>query len=95
MEKSKAILAVFDVRGMTSAQYERTIKDLEAAGAGNPRGRKYHVASSKEGGLFIVDVWESAELLNEFSKTLVPILQKAGVTPAQPQIYPVHNIIKG
>ena len=89
------IVAVFEVPGMTSEQYDRSIKELESAGAGNPKGRLYHVASSKSGGWFVVDVWESDELLNQFAQTLMPILQKIGVTPPQPQVYPVHNIIKG
>jgi hypothetical protein len=89
------VVAVFDVPGMTSAQYDRVIKDLETAGVGSPKGRLYHVASSKEGGWFVVDVWESAELLNQFAQTLMPILQKAGVTPPQPQVYSVHKIIRG
>lgn len=90
-----AIIALFDAPGMTSEQYDQVIKDLEAAGEGSPKGRLYHVASSKAGGWFVIDVWESAELLDRFAKTLIPILQKNGVTPAQPQVYPVHNIIKG
>lgn len=90
-----AIAAVFDVPGMTSAQYDKVIKDLEAAGEGSPEGRLYHLASSKEGGWFVVDVWESPELLNQFAQTLMPTLQKAGVTPPEPQVYPVHNIIEG
>ncbi len=43
----------------------------------------------------VTDVWESAELLAEFGKTLMPILIKAGVTPAEPQVHPVHNTIAG
>jgi len=89
------VVAVFDVPGMTSAQYDQVIKNLEAAGAGSPKGRLHHVASSKEGGWFVVDVWESAELLNQFAQTLMPLLQKAGVTPPQPQVYPAHNVIRG
>ncbi len=90
-----AIIALFDAPGMTSAQYDQVVKDLEAAGEGSPKGRLYHVASSKTGGWFVMDVWESAELLDRFAKTLIPILQKNGVTPPQPQVYTVHNIIKG
>jgi quercetin dioxygenase-like cupin family protein len=74
-----AITAVFDIPGMTSKQYDQTIKDLEAAGAGAPKGRLYHVANSKAGGWFVVDVWESEELLGAFAQTLMPILQKNGV----------------
>ena len=90
-----AIVAVFDIAGMTSEQYDRTVRDLEAAGLGNPDGRLYHLAASKEGGWFVADVWESGEHLNRFAKKLIPILQAAGVTPAEPQVLPVHNIIAG
>lgn len=90
-----AITAVFDIPGMTSKQYDQTVKDLEAAGAGAPKGRLFHVASSKPGGWFVVDVWESEESMGAFAQTLIPILQKSGVTPQQPQIYSVHNVIKG
>ena len=89
------IIAVFDVAGMTAGQYDQVIKDLEAAGEGSPKGRLYHVASSKAAGWFVVDVWESGELLDRFAQTLMPILQKNGVTPPQPQVYPVHIVIKG
>ena len=89
------IIAVFELAGMTASQYDQVIKDLAAAGQGSPKGRLHHVAASKAGGWFVVDVWESPELLNEFAQTLMPILQQKGVTPPQPQVYPVHNIIKG
>lgn len=93
--KNNPIIVVFDVPGMTPEQYDQVIKDLEAAGAGSPRGRLYHVASAKTDGWLVVDVWESAERLDQFAQTLMPSLQKVGVTPPQPQIYPTHNIIKG
>jgi hypothetical protein len=35
------IVAVFDL-GSTSAQYDQVIRDLEAAGAGEPKARLYH-----------------------------------------------------
>ena len=90
-----AIVAVFDVSGMTSAQYEQTINDLENAGLGNPDGRIHHVAASTEDGWFVADIWESGEQLEKFSESLIPILQRAGVTPAEPKIYQVHNTIIG
>ena len=34
-----AILTVFNVTSMTAAQYDRVLKDLEAAGQGKPKGR--------------------------------------------------------
>jgi hypothetical protein len=61
-----AIVAVFDAGGMTAEQYNQTIKALEDAGLGNPDGRLYHVAASKDGGSFVVDVWKSEEQFNKF-----------------------------
>ncbi|MDE3057132.1 MAG: hypothetical protein KGJ59_04150 [Bacteroidota bacterium] len=90
-----AIVALFDVPGMSSGQYDNTIKELESIGEGDPRGRLHHVAFSKKSGWFVVDVWESEELLNRFAQKLIPILQKNGVTPPSVETYPVHKIIKG
>ena len=91
-----SILAVFHLLSMNTEKYDQAIKDLEAAGHGNPEGRLYHVASLQEDGSIIVtDIWESAELLDEFSKPLIPILENAGVTPVEPKVYPVHNVIEG
>ena len=81
---------------MTAEKYDQATAALAAAGQGNPKGRMYHVASLQEDGSVIVtDVWESPELLDEFGKTLIPILQNTGVTPVAPQVFPVHNIMEG
>jgi len=91
-----AILAVFNIPSMNAESYTRGVNALEAAGVGSPNGRLYHVASLLEGGgLIINDVWESAELLEKFSKTLIPILIDSGVEPVEPKIYQVHNTIQG
>lgn len=89
------ITVVFDMPNVTSAQYDDVIRSLEAAGAANPKGRLYHLASAKEEGWLVVDVWESDELLNQFAQTLIPIMQEAGVISPQPKVYPLHNLIAG
>jgi hypothetical protein len=91
-----SILTVFNLSTMSAEKYKKAIRDLEAAGQGKPKGRLYHIASSQEDGSTIVtDIWESAELLDEFGKTLISTLNKVGVTPVQPQVYPVLNVIEG
>jgi hypothetical protein len=81
---------------MTADKYNKTIKGLEEAGEGNPTGRLYHVATlQNDGSVIVTDIWESAELLDQFGKTLIPVLQNAGVEPVQPTVYPVHNYIQG
>lgn len=89
-----AVTVLFQVPDMTKAQYDRVIKELKAKGLGAPAGRMYHVASATDDGWLVVDVWESEAKLGKFAETLMPTLVAAGVTPPQPKIYPVHNIIK-
>ena len=90
MEK---IVAQFNVVGFKPEQYRQVLKDLEAAGKEKYEGRLLHIAAQQSDGLFITDVWESKEALDRFSETLVPIMIQNGVTPAQPILHPVHNII--
>ena len=91
-----AIITVFNLSTMTTEKYNQAIRGLEAAGQGKPKGRLYHVAARQEDGSTVVtDIWESAALLEEFGKTLIPVLNKAGVTPVQPMVYPVLNVIEG
>jgi hypothetical protein len=91
-----SIITVFNLSTMNAEKYNQAIRGLEAAGHGKPKGRLYHIAARQEDGSFIVtDIWESAKLLEEFGKTLVPTLNKAGVTPVEPKVYPVHNVIEG
>jgi len=81
---------------MTAEKYEQTIRGLEEAGQGKPKGRLYHIATPQEDGSMIVtDIWQSPELLEEFGKTLIPVLNRVGVTPVQPKVYPVLNVIAG
>ena len=91
-----AILTVFNLPTMNAQNYDQVVKNLESAGYGKPKGRLYHTASLQEDGSMIVtDVWESAELLTELGEALIPALQKAGVTPVEPTVYAIHNIIEG
>ena len=91
-----AIVTVFKLTTMTPEKYDGVIADLEQAGAGNPPGRLYHVASVAEAGHMIVtDVWESAQKLEAFGDKLIPVLHKNGVTPVQPEVTGVRGIIVG
>ncbi len=90
-----AILVIHDGSEDTLANYDTVIKQLEAAGLGQPPERLFHVAARKGSGYVVTDVWESQEALDRFSETLGPLLQQAGTPPSEPQIYPVHNRITG
>jgi hypothetical protein len=75
--------------------YDEAIKQLQAAGAGAPKGRTYHVALESDGNIQVFDVWESQADFEAFGATLVPILTGLGVDPGEPMVAPVHNIIEG
>ena len=85
-----AIVVEFNIPGMTATQYDSVLKDLENKGV--TRWPQYHVAAPSSGGWFVVDVWESQEQFEKFGEVLIPTLQAAGVTPATPEVRPVHNI---
>ena len=79
----------------TPAMYDDAIVRLEAAGAGAPAGRLYHVALESDGLIQVFDVWDSQESFEAFGATLLPIMAELGADPGQPDVAPVHNIIKG
>lgn len=85
----------FTPTGFTPSEYDEAIKRLEAAGAGSPAGRLYHVALDTEGQIQVFDVWDSQESLDAFGETLVPIMTALGADPGQPTVSTVHNIIEG
>jgi len=85
----------FTPSSFTPAQYDDALSRLEAAGAGAPAGRLYHVAMETDGQIQVFDVWDSQESFEAFGETLVPIMAALGSDPGTPQVAPVHNIIKG
>jgi hypothetical protein len=90
-----AITALFTPRSMNASQYDEILKQLENAGAGTPEGRRYHVCFGTGSSLRVLDVWESQETFNAFGQILMPILQRVGVDPGQPDIAEVYNTIQG
>src|ERR1700730_10817572 len=85
----------FTPSSFTPARYDDTLKRLEEAGAGAPPGRLYPVAMEADGLIQVFDVWESEASFEAFGKTLLPIMADLGADPGQPQVSPVHNLIKG
>jgi hypothetical protein len=90
-----AIGIYFEDSKFSTDQYDEAIGQLEAAGAGSPQGRLYHVALENKGEINVFDVWESQEAFDAFGATLMPILQGLGADPGKPVSAPVYNEIKG
>ncbi len=85
----------FTPSGFTQDKYDEAITQLEAAGAGAPEGRSYHVALETNGEIQVFDVWESQAAFDAFGATLVPIMTGLGVDPGEPMVAQVHNVIEG
>jgi hypothetical protein len=81
--------------GFTPELYKKTIKQLEEAGAGKPKGRTYHCALESNGSIQVFDIWDTQEDFDAFGATLVPILSDLGVTLGAPMVATVHNVITG
>lgn len=88
-----AIGIYFNPESMDAVRYEEVIRRLDAAGAGKPAGRQYHVCFGSGSKLQVFDVWDSQASFDKFGATLMPILQEVGVEPGQPMVEPVHNVI--
>jgi hypothetical protein len=81
--------------GFTADKYESALKQLEAAGAGSPKGRTLHVALQSDDAISVFDIWESQEEFDAFGATLIPILTGLGVELGEPMVAQVHNVIRG
>jgi len=87
----------FRPTGFTPEIYDSVLKQLDQAGAGigSVPGRTFHCAMEVDGRIHVFDVWDSMEQFQKFGETLLPIMQKLGVDPGQPQVMTVHNVRNG
>jgi len=90
-----SIVLHFSPSGFPLTTYQEVLKRLEAAGAGSPKGRSYHVCYGDANNVHVTDVWDSMEDFEAFGQTLVPIMTALGADPGQPQIEEVKNVIVG
>jgi hypothetical protein len=90
-----AIGFYFSPSGFTQEKYDEAISKLEAAGAGAPEGRTYHVALETDGQIQVFDIWESQAAFEAFGPTLLPIMAAIGADPGEPMVARVHNVIEG
>ena len=90
-----AFVVKFKPAGFTAEKYKETIKQLNAAGAGAPKGRSYHVCYGDPNDVDITDVWDSMEDFEAFGVTLIPIMKSLGVDTGHPDVQEIHGIVKG
>lgn len=90
-----AFVVRFVPKSMSTQKYDEILRRLEAAGAGAPQGRLYHVAFGDPNELRVSDIWDTRENFERFGQTLMPILQQMGVDPGAPDFIEAYNIIPG
>jgi hypothetical protein len=88
-----AIAMLLEFRGTTVEQYDAVIRDLNLGGKAY-KGGIFHVAGPVEGGVRIVDVWESQEAFDAFLRDkLGAVMQKNNVAPPEVSAWPVRNTL--
>lgn len=88
------IVVHFNGNGMTTAQYDQIIVELQKVTTFPPAGQIAHFCYQTTDGLKVIDVWESAEVFNAFGEKLMPILQKLGINSGQPVVCGLYNYLK-
>ena len=88
-----AIAMIFEAQGVSQAQYDQ-VRNETSPDNTLPAGMLYHVGGPTEGGWRVAEVWESQEAADRyFQETLGQALKRANIN-VQPQVFPVHNIMK-
>ncbi len=94
-----AIGVIFKFDDATVEQYDEACRGLNNGKTMNSLsdwpdgGCLAHVAGATPEGLVVVDVWESEHAFAAFGEKLMPQVVAAGIKPAPPQIFPVHNLV--
>ena len=88
-----AIGIYFAPSSMTVGQYAETVQRLKKAGAGHPKGRRYHACFGEADKVQVFDVWDSQATFDKFAQTLMPILAEMGLSVTAPVVMPIHSVI--
>jgi hypothetical protein len=89
-----SVLIRFAPDSLTAAQYDESIRKLEANGDFPPDGLDYHVCFGHEGNLKVSEIWDSKEQLEAFGERLMPVLSEVGIDPGAPEVIEIYNIVK-
>lgn len=90
-----AIAVLMEFPAGTMEQYDAVIEEMNLGGKPT-QGGIFHVAGPMEGGgIRIVDVWESQEAMERFTREQIgPITQKHGIAAPKVTVWPVRNMLK-
>jgi hypothetical protein len=91
-----AVMLMGKVEGLDADTYDKINEEMGFPNQKQPDGLISHTAAQADGGMQIVDVWESMENFESFMQgMLMPAMEKVGVpipeNPQPPEQYEVHN----
>ena len=90
-----SIVVRFNPTSMTAEKYDAVLPRLAEVGEFPPDGLDYHICFGPEGNLRVSEIWDSPEQFQAFGERLMPILSDVGIEfSGEPEVFPVHNIIK-
>jgi hypothetical protein len=88
-----SVLIRFAPTALSAAQYDESVRKLEAQGDWPPDGLEKHVCFGSDGNLRVSEIWDSREQLEAFGERLMPVLSEVGIEPGEPEILEVHNTL--
>ena len=91
--KAMPVMLIFTAPNMTEAQYD-ALRPVVQWESNPPAGLIVHsCAFDEQGGLHVVDLWQSAGEMQAFFETrLKPGFEQLGIDPGQPLVMPAHNV---
>jgi hypothetical protein len=89
-----SIVVRFNPASLTTAQYDESVRRLTESGGFPPDGLDLHVCFGTDGNLLVSEIWSSREQFEAFAERLMPVLADVGISPGEPAIFEVHNLVK-
>ncbi len=81
-------------KSLTAEQYDTVVARLTEEGIAPADGLDYEVCFGTGDQMRVSIVWDTQEQLETFAARLMPILVEFGIDPGEPEIVPVHNIVR-
>ena len=83
-----AICRIYEIEGGTLDQYD----EVDAKFPESPEGATLHVAGATEGRLYVVEVWESRQHVEDYMESGVgAAIEEAGIPEPKVTEFEVHN----
>src|SRR3954471_7721165 len=92
---SMSVVTRFSPESLTSDQYDLVVRRLDEENISPADGLDYELCFGSGDKMKVSLVWDSKEQFDAFAARLMPILAEVGVDPGEPEVFEVHNIIKG